>query len=76
LTWAQAKENFSGEIEIAGDSLRLYGIDIDNVLKKYEKSQNFNLTDVGAVLIAGPVGLAVTKGTDFVSLATINFNSK
>lgn len=74
-TWAHAKENLSGEIEIAGDSLRLYGIDIDNVLKKYEKSQNFNLTDVGAVLIAGPVGLAVTKGTDFVSLATINFNS-
>jgi hypothetical protein len=74
-TLAQAKENLSGEIEIAGDSLRLYGIDIDNVLKKYEKSQNFNLTDVGAVLLAGPVGLAVTKGTDFVSLATINFNS-
>jgi AsmA protein len=74
-TWAQAKENLSGEIEIAGDSLRLYGIDIDNVLKKYEKSQNFNLTDVGAVLIAGPVGLAVTKGTDFVSLAAINFYS-
>ncbi|HEV8515212.1 MAG TPA: AsmA-like C-terminal region-containing protein [Cyclobacteriaceae bacterium] len=75
LTWAQAKENLSGEIEIRGDSLRLYGIDVDNVLKKYEKSQNFNLTDVGAVLIAGPVGLAVTKGTDFVSLATINFKS-
>src|SRR5205085_2785398 len=40
-TLAQAKDNLSGEIEIAGDSLRLYGIDIDNVLKKYEKSQNF-----------------------------------
>jgi hypothetical protein len=74
-TLAQAKEHLSGELEIAGDSLRLYGIDIDDILKKYEKSQNFNLTDVGAVLLAGPVGLAVTKGTDFVSLATINFNS-
>jgi AsmA protein len=75
VTLVQAKENLSGEIEITGDSLRLYGIDIDNVLEKYEKSQNFNLTDVGAVLLAGPVGLAVTKGTDFVSLAAINFNS-
>jgi AsmA protein len=74
-TWAKVKQNLSGEIEIRGDSLHLYGIDIDNVLKKYKKSQNFNLTDVGAVLIAGPVGLAVTKGSDFVSLATINFNS-
>lgn len=74
-TLAQAKKNLSGQIEISGDSLRLYGIDVDNVLKKYKKSQNFNLTDVGAVLVAGPVGLAVTKGSDFVSLAAINFNS-
>jgi AsmA protein len=74
-TLAQAKENLSGEIEIRGDSLLLYGMDVDDILKKYRKSQNFNLTDVGAVLIAGPVGLAVTKGSDFVSLATVNFNS-
>jgi AsmA protein len=50
------------------------GVDIDNVLKKFKESQNFNLTDVGALLIAGPVGLAVTKGADFVSLATVNLD--
>jgi AsmA protein len=60
---------------ITGDSLLLYGVDIDNVLKRFEKSQNFNLTDLGAVLIAGPIGLAVTKGTDFVSLAAINLDA-
>jgi len=74
-SWAKVKQNLTGTIEITGDSLRLYGIDLDNVLKKYSKSQNFNLADVGAVLIAGPVGLAVTKGSNFVSLATINLNS-
>lgn len=71
----KAKENLTGTIEIKGKSLTMYGVDIDDILKKYERSQNFNLTDVGAVLIAGPVGLAVTKGSDFVSLATINLDS-
>lgn len=73
--WAQVKQNLTGTIEITGDSLVLYGVNIDDVLRKYEKSQNFNLTDLGAVVIAGPVGLAVTKGTDFVSLAAINLDS-
>jgi hypothetical protein len=73
---AQVKQNLLGTIDISGDSLLLTGADIDNVLKKFERSQNFNLTDVGAVIIAGPLGLAVTKGTDFVSLATVNMNPK
>jgi hypothetical protein len=72
----QVKQNMRGFIEITGDSLDLYGVDVDNVLRKFEKSQNFNLTDVGAVIIAGPLGLAVTKGSDFVSLATVNMNPK
>lgn len=74
-SWDQVKRNLVGDVTITGDSLRFYGINIDRVLKKYERSQNFNLTDVGAVLVAGPLGLAVTKGTDFVSLASINFDS-
>jgi hypothetical protein len=69
--WDEIKKKISGPIRISADSLVIYGFDIDDVLKKYKKSQNFNLTDLGAVLIAGPVGLAVTKGTDFVSLARI-----
>lgn len=73
-TWAALKQKMAGEITITGDSLHLAGMDIDKLLRKFERSQNFNLTDVGAILIAGPVGLAVTKGSDFVSLATINLN--
>lgn len=73
--WSKVKHNIAGTIEITGDSLLLYGMNIDDILRKYEKSQNFNLTDLGAVLVAGPVGLAVTKGTDFVSLASINLDS-
>ena len=73
--WAKVKQNISGIVEIKGDSLQLYGIDVDELLKKFKKSQNFNLTDLGAVIIAGPVGLAITKGSDFVSLAKVNFDS-
>lgn len=75
-SWTALKKNLAGEIAITGDSLYLSGVDIDKVLRKFERSQNFNLTDVGAVLIAGPVGLAVTKGSDFVSLATVSLNPK
>lgn len=73
--WASLKQTTFGTIEISSNDLVLHGIDVDNVLKKYEKSQNFNLTDVGAVLVAGPVGLAITKGTDFISLAAIKLDS-
>jgi uncharacterized protein involved in outer membrane biogenesis len=71
-SWSFLKQNMAGEISISGDSIQLSGVDVDKVLRKFERSQNFNLTDIGAVLIAGPVGLAVTKGSDFVSLATVN----
>lgn len=75
VEWTSIKRSMMGTIEVSGQSLQLYGVDVDNVLKKYQKSQNFNLTDVGAVLIAGPIGLAVTKGTDFVSLASVSLDA-
>ncbi len=74
-SWDSIKQNISGNIEILGDSVHLYGIEIDDIISKFKQSQNFNLTDLGAVLVAGPLGLAVTKGSDFVSLARINFDS-
>lgn len=73
--WKNIKRSISGNIEINADSTFLYGIEIDDVISKFKQSQNFNLTDLGAVLVAGPLGLAVTKGSDFVSLARINFDS-
>ena len=50
----------------------LYGLDVDKVLKRIKRSQNFTLIDVGAVLLAGPVGLAVTKGSDLAVLIASN----
>ena len=54
---------------LEGRDLWIYGIDLDAVIEKFKRSQKFNLADVGAVMFAGPAGLAVTKGSDFARLA-------
>ncbi len=54
---------------LEGKDLKIYGIDLDNVIEKFKRSQEFNLADVSAVMFIGPAGLAVTKGTDFARLA-------
>ncbi len=58
----------NGYIHLEGYDLKLYGFDIDKFLKKFGKSQRFNLIDVGALFLAGPVGPVVTKGYDFARL--------
>lgn len=56
---------------LEGKDLKIYGIDLDNVIEKFKRSQEFNLADVSAVMLAGPAGLAVTKGSDFARLAFV-----
>ncbi|OGU68268.1 MAG: hypothetical protein A2W30_02370 [Ignavibacteria bacterium RBG_16_36_9] len=66
--WDSIVSNMSGIINLSGENLLLNGLDADEVIDKFKRSQNFNLVDLGAVLLAGPVGLAVTKGTDFARI--------
>ena len=66
LPWQEA---MSAERSIEGDDLDFKGADLDEFIQKFRQSQNFNLADVGAVMFAGPAGLAITKGRDFASLA-------
>jgi hypothetical protein len=70
--WKEISSTMKGRIHLTGDSLVLTGFDFDNFIKKYERSQRFTLVDVGAVIIAGPLGLAVTKGTDFTRILLTN----
>ena len=58
----------AGEFSLRGRNLTLVGHDLDAELTRFESSQSFNLVDVGAVFLAGPLGLAVTKGYNFASL--------
>ena len=70
--WQNIAKKVKCTISGEGRDLIFYGLDLDNVLKKLERSQNFTLVDVGAVLLTGPVGLAVTKGSDLAVLIATN----
>jgi uncharacterized protein involved in outer membrane biogenesis len=70
--WDTIVNNMDGTINLSGKNLLLNGLDADEMIDKFKRSQNFNLVDLGAVVLAGPVGLAVTKGTDFASIFVFN----
>ena len=64
----EVKRSLNGDVSLSGNNLTLYSIDIDTLIPKYERSQNFNLVDVGAFLLTGPFGPVLTKGYNFGSL--------
>ena len=64
----EVKRSLNGNLSLNGENLMLYNIDIDALIAKYERSQNFNLVDVGAFLLAGPFGPVITKSYNFASL--------
>ena len=70
--WDDMLASMSGEINLGGKNLIFYGIDADKMIEEFQRSQNFNLVDAGAILLAGPVGLAVTKGSDFAKILLTN----
>jgi AsmA protein len=57
-----------GEASLRGENLQIAIGDLDEKLSRYESSQNFNLVDVGAFFIAGPLGAVATKGYDFAGV--------
>jgi AsmA protein len=61
-------ETVDGEMSLRGSNLLLVGYDLDKALGHLESSQSFHLVDVGAVFLAGPLGLAVTRGYTFTNL--------
>lgn len=67
-TGSQLVQTAAGEISLRGEHLMLVGNNLDLVLSRFESSQSFNLVDVAGVFVAGPLGLAVTKGYGFASL--------
>jgi AsmA protein len=67
-TAREIKQTAEGEVSLRGENLTLYGYDLDREFARYESSQNFNLVDAGAFFLAGPLGLAVTKGYNFASI--------
>ena len=51
-----------GTFSLRGNDLVIYTMDLDKVLSSYETSQKFNLVDLGAFFIAGPLSTVAIKG--------------
>lgn len=62
-------KNLEGTVRVAGRNLIQQGFDLDGFLRDYRESQKVNLIDVGAFLVAGPLGALLTKGYDAANLA-------
>ncbi len=54
--------NLDGTFALRGDNLITHTVDLDKILSTYETSQKFNLVDVGAFFIAGPLGSVALRG--------------
>ncbi len=67
-TWQELRNSATGMLSLSSGELTIDGYDLDDELADYTKTQNFNLIDVGAVFIAGPVGLVVTRGYAFTGV--------
>jgi AsmA protein len=67
-TPTEMTQTMAGPVSLRGSDLTLENIDLDEELSQLQSSRNFNLVDVGAFFLAGPVGLAVTRGYEFASL--------
>jgi uncharacterized protein involved in outer membrane biogenesis len=50
-----------GTMSLRASNLITYTADLDKVLAAYEKSQKFNLVDIGAFFIVGPLGSVALK---------------
>ena len=62
--------SLSGDVSLHGEGLSLKNIDLDKTIATFEKSQHFNLVDLGAYFFIGPMGTVATKGYSFAKIAT------
>jgi AsmA protein len=65
---ADLTSSAQGQAMASGTDLTLELGNLDEKFSRYESSQNFNLIDVGAFFLAGPLGTAVTKGYNFAAV--------
>jgi AsmA protein len=68
-TVKELEQTVKGAVSLRGQGLVYHGGNLDEHVERFESSQTFNLFDVGAMLLAGPAGLLVTKGYEFVTVA-------
>jgi AsmA protein len=67
-TIVEAKRSLRGQASLNGENIALNGMDIDDLISSLIRSRRFNLVDVGAFFLAGPLGPALTRGYRFADL--------
>ena len=68
ISSSEVLARLNGQAEITGTDIILYGLNIDDQLANYESTQQFQLVDAAAFFVAGPLGVAITRGYGFASL--------
>ena len=58
----------TGNILFRGDSVTVYGYDVDKLLKEFEKTQKFDLADFLGLFVGNGAGIVATKGADYMKL--------
>lgn len=66
--WDAVLRHMDGEVRLEARDMRVNGLDLDEELSAYRRTQRFTLVDAAAVLFAGPIGVAATKGSEFARL--------
>jgi len=61
--------SINGNVSMTGKDLISTRLDLDNLLEEFIQSQQFDLVDLGAFMIVGPLGPTLTKGFDFGMVA-------
>jgi AsmA protein len=61
----ELRRTIKGNALMKGRHLTITKLDLDNLLEEYMESQQFDLVDLGAIAIMGPIGPALTKAYDF-----------
>jgi len=68
--------HMNGQINVNGENLTLHGMDMDEFINNFRRSQQFNLMDLGAVALAGPAGILFSKGSDYAMILTSRSGEK
>jgi len=62
-------KTLKGRAAFRSEHITINSLNIDGLIADYNRTQNFSLIDLGALVIAGPFAPLVTKGVDFSRLA-------
>ncbi len=62
--------SMSGTLSLRGENLAVQGLDIDETLAKISESRKVGIADVGAFVLAGPLGTLATKGYEVGGIYT------